>query len=83
MVIIAHLIGDGVVPSNVGRGYVLRRIIRRASRYSNSLGINEPVLGELIRLISVNFDTNYSNVPDVIDVIENVLQNEESAFLTL
>lgn len=76
----AHLIADGVVPSNVGRGYVLRRIIRRASRYSNSLGINEPVLGELIRLISVNFDTNYSNVPDVIDVIENVLQNEESAF---
>eukprot|EP00943_MAST-04B_sp_MAST-4B-sp1_P009605 g9605.t1 len=76
----AHLIADGVVPSNVGRGYVLRRIIRRASRYCNSLGVKEPVLGDLIKLISVHFDSAYSNVPDVIDSIENILRNEETAF---
>ena len=76
----AHLIADGVVPSNVGRGYVLRRIIRRALRYCKSIGVNEPVLADLINLIAARLDISYSNVPEIVDIAVNIIRNEETAF---
>ena len=76
----AHLIADGVVPSNVGRGYVLRRIIRRALRYCKAIGVNEPVLADLINLVAARLDISYSNLPGIVDIAVNIIRNEETAF---
>ena len=76
----AHLIADGVVPSNVGRGYVLRRIIRRALRYCKAIVVNELVLADLINLVAARLDISYSNLPGIVDIAVNIIRNEETAF---
>ncbi|HQH80994.1 MAG TPA: alanine--tRNA ligase, partial [bacterium] len=74
------LVGDGVTPSNEGRGYVLRRILRRAVRYGKRLGIDEPFLTSLIPIIVDEMGSAY---PDLIlhkSFIEKVIGTEEGRF---
>ncbi|KAF7722765.1 hypothetical protein EC973_002719 [Apophysomyces ossiformis] len=76
------LIGDGVIPSNVGRGYVLRRIIRRALRSARQLGIHEPFLTELYPSLLAGFNNGlYPELSDREGSIRNIIVNEEAAFL--
>ncbi|RLC00123.1 MAG: alanine--tRNA ligase [Deltaproteobacteria bacterium] len=76
----AFLIGDGVLPSNVFRGYVLRRIMRRAIRYGRKLGLDKPFLDVTA---SVVFDIMKDAYPDLMAskaFITNVIHNEETRF---
>ncbi|KAI9274435.1 alanyl-tRNA synthetase [Phascolomyces articulosus] len=76
------LISDGVVPSNIGRGYVLRRIIRRALRSAHQVGINEPFLTELYPHLLEGFvDGSYPDLTSRASSICNVIANEETTFL--
>ncbi|KAI9497827.1 alanyl-tRNA synthetase [Zychaea mexicana] len=77
------LISDGVVPSNIGRGYVLRRIIRRALRSAHQVGMNEPFLTELYPHLLEGFvDGSYPELASRASSICNVVANEEATFLT-
>jgi alanyl-tRNA synthetase len=76
----AFLIGDGVLPSNEGRGYVLRRIMRRAIRYGRNLGLHKPFLDVTA---SVVFDIMKDTYPELMAskaFITNVIHNEETRF---
>jgi alanyl-tRNA synthetase len=73
-------IADGAVPGNDGRGYVLRRILRRAARYGRKLNLNKPFLFELVKII---VDTMGSVFPEIIEkrsYIEKVIRAEEESF---
>ncbi|KAI8097343.1 alanyl-tRNA synthetase [Halteromyces radiatus] len=77
------LIGDGVVPSNVGRGYVLRRIIRRALRSARQLGIHHPFLTELYPYLLQGFSNDiYPELEERASSIQSIIENEEKTFLT-
>lgn len=74
------MISDGVIPSNEGRGYVLRRIIRRAVRHGKLIGISRPFFMELCDTV---INENKSGYPELIEkkeLITKVIVNEESAF---
>ena len=74
------MIGDGVIPSNVGRGYVLRRLLRRAARHGRLLGINRTFLSEVCEtVINENRDA-YPNLVEKHDFIVNVIKTEEESF---
>ncbi|MGI6554161.1 MAG: alanine--tRNA ligase [Bacillota bacterium] len=74
------LISDGVIPSNEGRGYVLRRIIRRAIRFGKSLGIEEPFLFELVPVVVQLMGGAYPEIAREQDSIQKSLQIEERKF---
>ncbi|KAI8983462.1 alanyl-tRNA synthetase [Pilobolus umbonatus] len=77
------LIGDGVVPSNTGRGYVLRRIIRRALRSAKQIGLNEPFLTELYPSLLQCFQNKlYPELETRASSIRTIITNEETAFLS-
>lgn len=78
---ITFLISDGVIPSNEGRGYVLRRIIRRAVRHSKMLGFSKPVLFEVAPLVVEVMKDEYIELVDSIELVRKVLLNEEERFL--
>lgn len=79
----SFLISEGIVPSNLGRGYVLRRIIRRAIRYAHQgLGINEPFMSELIPILIQQMGTVYPELIERKDVIKSILTIEETNFFT-
>jgi alanyl-tRNA synthetase len=78
---IAFLIHDGVMPGNEGRGYVLRRVIRRAARHGHKLGCNEAFLYRLIpALVSVMGDA-YPELAEAQENLQHVLRKEEMKFL--
>lgn len=78
---LSFAIADGVVPSNIDRGYVLRKVLRRAVRYGKGLGFNEPFLGKLLpRLIDCMGDA-YNELIVSKNKIETLLYQEEEAFL--
>ena len=79
---ISFLIADGVIPSNEGRGYVLRRIMRRAMRHSHKLGFNKPVLFDLSKLIINLMDNPYNELKRAEKLINVTLHNEEDKFLS-
>ena len=79
---ISFLIADGVIPSNEGRGYVLRRIMRRAMRHSHKLGFNKPVLFDLSKLIINLMDNPYNELKRAQKLISVTLHNEEDKFLS-
>ncbi|MFC1895742.1 alanine--tRNA ligase [Thermodesulfobacteriota bacterium] len=77
----AFLIGDGVLPSNEGRGYVLRRIMRRAIRYGRHLGLTRPFLHETARIVSEIMNPAYPELLEAQAYILNIVLNEEKRFM--
>ncbi|MGI6128561.1 MAG: alanine--tRNA ligase [bacterium] len=77
-----HLIADGVLPSNEGRGYVLRRLIRRAVRYGRLLGVKEPFLREIVSTVVRVGQVGYSYLAEKKGFIQEVVGQEEKRFLS-
>ncbi|WP_018333676.1 alanine--tRNA ligase [Actinomycetospora chiangmaiensis] len=75
------LIGDGVVPGNEGRGYVLRRLLRRVIRNARLLGITEPVLVDLVGIVRDAMAPSYPELETGFERIAAVVRREEEAFL--
>lgn len=76
----AFLITDGVLPSNEGRGYVLRRIIRRALRHGHKLGLTEPFFYQLVKPLVAEMGTAYPELTKAQTHIEKTLHQEEEQF---
>jgi len=76
----AFLIGDGVLPANEGRGYVLRRILRRAIRYGRSLSLTEPFLYKVVEPVFEIMKEGYPELAEEAPFIINVCKNEEIRF---
>src|SRR5215208_6150482 len=76
----AFLIADGVLPSNEGRGYVLRRIMRRAMRHTELLGAKEPLIWKLVPALVREMGTAYPELHRAQTLIEDTLRLEESRF---
>ena len=77
----AFLIGDGIFPSNEGRGYVLRRIMRRAIRYGRAIGLTKPFLHQTANVV---FDIMKPAYPELLEngaFITGVIENEEKRFI--
>lgn len=74
------MVGDGVLPSNEGRGYVLRRLLRRAARHGRLLGINRPFLSEVAETVIQENANAYPNLVEKKDFILKVIANEEENF---
>jgi alanyl-tRNA synthetase len=78
---VTFLIGDGILPSNEGRGYVLRRILRRAARHGKLLGMDKPFLHDLVPVVIEKMKNPYSDLPDKESYIRKVVFNEEQRFM--
>ncbi|MDJ1184012.1 alanine--tRNA ligase [Roseofilum casamattae] len=78
---VVHLIADGVSASNVGRGYILRRLIRRVVRHGRLLGINEPFTDKIAEVAIAVSESAYPNVRERESTIKAQLQDEEARFL--
>jgi len=76
----SFLIVDGVLPSNEGRGYVLRRIIRRALRHGWMLGVRQPFFSQLVPTLSALMGEAYPELPAKLDLVERALRAEEERF---
>jgi len=78
---VTFLIGDGIMPSNEGRGYVLRRILRRAARHGKMIGINKPFLHESAQVVIDMMKGFYSDLAEKSSYITKVILNEEQRFM--
>ncbi|CAM3113021.1 alanine--tRNA ligase [Filibacter tadaridae] len=77
---VAFAIGDGALPSNEGRGYVLRRLLRRAVRFAKQLGIDKPFMYTLVPVVGSAMKDFYPEVDDKKEFIMKVVKNEEERF---
>lgn len=77
---LAFAIGDGALPSNEGRGYVLRRLLRRAVMHGKKLGVNEAFLYKLVPIVGEVMVSYYPEVLQQKDFIQKVVRNEEERF---
>jgi alanyl-tRNA synthetase len=77
----AFLIGDGVLPANEGRGYVLRRIMRRAIRYGRNIGLTRPFLNQTAAVVFDIMQDAYPELSEALAFITNVIENEEVRFM--
>jgi alanyl-tRNA synthetase len=75
------LIGEGLLPSNEGRGYVLRRVLRRAARHGWLLGIEEPFLYEVASAVAAEMGAAYPDVASRLSSIQDTIKREEERFL--
>jgi alanyl-tRNA synthetase len=73
-------ISDGAVPGNDGRGYVLRRILRRAARYGRKLNLHKPFLFELVDLLVKNMSSVFPEIKDKKEYVKKVIKAEEESF---
>jgi alanyl-tRNA synthetase len=78
---IVFLVADGVMPSNEGRGYVLRRILRRASLFGKKLGLNDPFLNELAEVVVSTMSHIYHELMANQSLITEVIRVEEEKFI--
>ena len=74
------MICDGILPSNEGRGYVLRRLLRRAARHGKLLGVNEPFLHRIVDTVVHENECQYPELREKQRYIENVIESEENSF---
>ncbi len=74
------LVADGVLPSNEGRGYVLRRVLRRASRFGRNLGLSGPFLHQACSAVVESMIGAYPRLTDTSELLEKVVNNEEARF---
>jgi alanyl-tRNA synthetase len=74
------MISDGIIPSNEGRGYVLRRLLRRAARYGRLLGVREPFLHDVARIAIRESASAYPALTERSEYIHRVIQTEENRF---
>ena len=79
----SFLIAEGVLPSNEGRGYVLRRIMRRGMRHSHLLGAKEPIFFNIFKTLQEEMSGNYPELERAQSLIKETLQMEEEKFLIL
>ena len=78
---VTFAVADGAMLSNEGRGYVLRRILRRAVRYGRILGINEPFLYKMVSIVIDNMKDFYGYLVEKQQLIEKIIKTEEENFL--
>ena len=78
---LSFAIADGAHPGNEGRGYVLRRILRRAARYARNLGLTEPVLWKHVGILCETMGDVFPELVERRDIIERIIRAEEESFL--
>ncbi len=74
------MVGDGVMPSNEGRGYVLRRLLRRAARHGRLIGINEPFLFDVCETVIKENESAYPELREKAEYIKKIIKVEEENF---
>lgn len=77
---VGFAISDGALPSNEGRGYIIRRLIRRSVMHGRRLGIKEPFLSQLVPTIVSIMGSFYQNLADKADFVQEIIQSEEDRF---
>ncbi|MDL0420518.1 alanine--tRNA ligase [Caldibacillus thermoamylovorans] len=77
---VTFAVGDGALPSNEGRGYVLRRLLRRAVRYAKQIHIERPFMFELVPVVGEIMEDYYPEVKNKAEFIGKVIKNEEERF---
>lgn len=77
---VTMMIGDGILPSNEGRGYVLRRILRRAVRFGRVLGIEEAFLADLVDIVIDMYKEAYPELAERKELVKTVIATEEAQF---
>ena len=78
---LSFAIADGVVPSNDGRGYVVRRVLRRGSKFAMNLEIKEPILFKLVDSVVSTMSSHYPELKEKQEYIEQTILSEEQSFL--
>ncbi|PKL00723.1 MAG: alanine--tRNA ligase [Tenericutes bacterium HGW-Tenericutes-1] len=78
---VTFAVADGAILANEGRGYVLRRLLRRAVKYGKKLGIMRPFMDELVDIVIRNMDVYYPYLNDQADIVKKIVQTEETKFL--
>lgn len=78
---VSFAIGDRALPSNEGRGYILRRLIRRSVMHGRKLGITKPFLGDLVPTVAGIMQSYYPEIGNDLDFIQTVINNEENRFI--
>jgi alanyl-tRNA synthetase len=76
----AFLVADGMLPANEGRGYVLRRIMRRAVRFGRALGLKRPFLAEITAEVVKTMENAYPHLAEAANLLAKVVNNEEERF---
>ena len=77
---VAFAVADGALPSNEGRGYVLRRLLRRAVRFAKKININQPFMFKLVPVVGEMMKDFYPNVFEKTAFVQQVIKNEEERF---
>ena len=79
---VTFAVADGATLSNEGRGYVLRRVLRRASKYAKSIGIEKPFMSELVDVVISIMEPYYPYLKNQVNIVKTIISSEEEKFLS-